>query len=113
MAGVPGSEPSARGVEGVHDVAPALADLADEHVAGYSHVVEIRVVLPPAAQVWQGGKRDPWQCQIHAEDAEPLVAGRLKIGAGGQIQHVRPVPPGRIGLLAVDDPLVTVANGTS
>ena len=91
---------------------PAPVLLADDVLFRYAHVIEEHLVeLVGAGHVHQRLHRDARRLHIQDEVGNPLVLGRVRVGAGEQdhpLGHMRQRGP---DLLAVEDVVVTVAHG--
>ena len=96
-----------RGVEGVHDAAEAVADLADEVIVGYDDVVEHelrRLAAADAHLVLDALKMPGRAVRFHHEPGDALRSILGAAGAGEHAIEVGHAPVGDVQLGAVQHP---------
>ena len=90
---------------------PALADVAEPLAVGDAHVGEVHLVeLGLAGRLHERPHFDARRVHVDDEHREALVLRLLGVGAHDDDAEARDVRERRPHLLAVDDPLVTVAH---
>jgi len=116
LAPLPGPAPTAGGAaleaERRHRHTPAVADPAEAQVVADAHVVEEHLVeRRPTAHLAERTDLHARRVHRHDERGEPDVLGHVRIGSADDVAVVGVAGAGRPHLLAVDDPLVAVADG--